>query len=534
MSRLPLADRIAAVDAAAEAGTGRLDGTLIDRARATADRARERAGLSAEHTVVALAGATGSGKSSVFNALVGSPLSTVGVQRPTTSHPSAAVWSGQSAGEAGPLLDWLEVRRRHDVLPSAKTPTGLVLLDLPDHDSVVTEHRIRAERLVQRADLLVWVVDPQKYADAALHEQFLRPLAGHGDVTVVVLNQIDRLTPEDARACVRDLRRLVAQDGLSNARVLPVSARTGEGLDDLRAIVTDAAVRREAANARSAADLRDIAREIIAECGSHPARRRDCGALIDALEAAAGVPVVVSAVRRSGVRDARTATGWPVTRWLARFRPDPLRRIGLRSREAAKESELRADLARTSLPAPTPAVRAAALAAVRDYVWMVTADAPEAFVLAARDRAAEGAEGLAEALDHAVAGSVLTVGRRPIWWRAVGFVQWVLFAAMVAGLLWLAVIALLAYFKLPDPPMPLWGEVPVPTALAVGGALAGILVALIARLFAEVGGRRRGRQARRTLRRAVTEVADRLVRQPVGAELDALRTCREAAQRAAA
>ena len=50
-------------------------------------------------------------------------------------------------------------------------------------------------RLVGLVDLLVWVLDPQKYADAAVHERYLRPLARHGDVTVVVLNQIDRLPP---------------------------------------------------------------------------------------------------------------------------------------------------------------------------------------------------------------------------------------------------------------------------------------------------------------------------------------------------
>nr|WP_051876357.1 hypothetical protein [Cellulosimicrobium sp. MM] len=103
-----------------------------------------------------------------------------------------------------------------------------MLLDLPDHDSVVVEHRVRAERLVERADLLVWVVDPQKYADAALHERYLRPLAGHGSVVVLVLNQVDRLTPADADACLADLRRLAAEDGLADARVLgsrPAPAR---------------------------------------------------------------------------------------------------------------------------------------------------------------------------------------------------------------------------------------------------------------------------------------------------------------------
>ncbi|WP_036966923.1 dynamin family protein, partial [Promicromonospora kroppenstedtii] len=276
----------------------------------------ERGGLSAEHTVVALAGATGSGKSSVLNAVAGFAIAQPGVRRPTTSHPMAAVWGDG----ADPLLDWLEVGRRHHVgagssgpspagpssrVEPAETPetggevptsstggaegstsasargpfrrrtpagdtTGLVLLDLPDHDSVVTEHRMRAERLVQRADLLVWVVDPQKYADAALHEGFLRPLAGRAEVVVVALNQADRLTPEETSAMLADLKRLVAEDGLDGARVLAVSAKTGQGMDDLRGLLAKAAAKREAATARLAADQRVVAQRIVDECGTPP------------------------------------------------------------------------------------------------------------------------------------------------------------------------------------------------------------------------------------------------------------------------
>ena len=56
---------------------------------------------------------------------------------------------------------------------------GLVLLDLPDHDSTEIDHRMEVDRLVQLVDMLVWVVDPQKYADAAIHDRYLKPLAQH-------------------------------------------------------------------------------------------------------------------------------------------------------------------------------------------------------------------------------------------------------------------------------------------------------------------------------------------------------------------
>ena len=59
---------------------------------------------------------------------------------------------------------------------------------------------------MERVDLLVWVLDPQKYADAVMHDRYLAPLAGHADVMLVVLNQVDRLTAEARAACLADLR----------------------------------------------------------------------------------------------------------------------------------------------------------------------------------------------------------------------------------------------------------------------------------------------------------------------------------------
>ena len=72
---------------------------------------------------------------------------------------------------------------------------GLILLDLPDHDSVVTASMAAVDRLSKLADMVIWVLDPQKYADAAVHNRYLIPLAGHAAVFTVVLNQIDMLSP---------------------------------------------------------------------------------------------------------------------------------------------------------------------------------------------------------------------------------------------------------------------------------------------------------------------------------------------------
>jgi GTP-binding protein EngB required for normal cell division len=603
MSRLDLGGRTTALETAVRAAEGRIEPALLDEARAVATRARERGGLSAEHTVVALAGATGSGKSSVLNAVAGVAIAQPGVRRPTTSHPMAAVWG---AG-ADPLLDWLEVGRRHRVGapaldetppplvepgeapdPTAEVSTGptgggggrgpfrrrtpvgdnsgLVLLDLPDHDSIVTEHRMRAERLVQRADLLVWVVDPQKYADAALHEGFLRPLAGRAEVVVVALNQADRLTPDETAAMLADLKRLVAQDGLEGARVLAVSAKTGQGMDELRGLLAKAAAKREAATARLAADERAVAQKIVDECGTPPPSRQGNqarGDLVAALEAAAGVATVVDAVRASARRDARAATGWPLTRWVGRLRKDPLRRLGLRTADREHRAPSgRDDLVRTSLPTARPAVRSAAASAVRRYVEEVTRGAADPWVLAARSRGQAGIDKLPDALDQAVATTRVEASRRPVWWSLVNTVQWTLIAVVAAGLLWLLVLFGFAYLQLPPPPtpvltLPTWSgdegivfpgapesgagdglgvdpfRIPWPTLMVLGGLALGLLLALVCRVFGTLGARRRAMGARRRLRQSVGVVADELVRTPVSDELARLASCRTAATVAA-
>jgi GTP-binding protein EngB required for normal cell division len=234
---------------------------LLDNSEALLRRAGERLRLSANHTVVALAGGTGSGKSTLFNALSGATFSPPGVTRPTTRHVHACVWGMQGAA---PLLDWLGVQRRHryaraSVLDSGEVAlNGLLLLDLPDHDSVVTASMAAVDRLSKLADMLIWVLDPQKYADASVHNRYLIPLAGHASVFTVVLNQIDLLPPDQVRDCENDLRRLLDAEGLTDTPLLPVSARTGAGLDELRELLTEAVSASQAASERIAADIDSV------------------------------------------------------------------------------------------------------------------------------------------------------------------------------------------------------------------------------------------------------------------------------------
>ncbi|GLW97485.1 GTPase [Microtetraspora sp. NBRC 16547] len=537
-----LDDRLAALAEAADLAEGRLGSAVIEQARGVVARAGTRSGLSVDHTAVALAGATGSGKSSLFNVLSGTSLADVGVTRPTTAQAQAALWD---ATGAGPLLDWLDVPRRHSV--DGGGLSGLILLDLPDHDSIELTHRLEVDRLVAVVDLLVWVLDPQKYADAAVHERYLRPLARHRDVMLIVLNQIDRLPRRAVDRCLTDLRSLLAVDGLSRVRVVGVSAVTGEGLPELRAALSAQVSRRTAwasrleADAAAAAgalagggdDTAGIGTGIGSGAGTGtragwivPGPREPVGSgealagsligpLVGALEVAAAVPLVVEAVAKAHRHRAVAATGWPVTRWLRKLRPDPLRRLHIEGVVGTP--------GRTSVPAATAVQRSQVDTAIREVGAEAAQGVPEPWAAAVRHAARSHVGELGDALDMAVARTSLGVSRRPRWWRAMGAVQWLIFAALMAGAAWLLSLLAVAALMLPEPPTPSVGEVPWPTVLLLGGAAAGLAVALACRVFAWLGGRRRARRAADALRASIVDVAGRLVLAPVSGELDRYR-----------
>jgi hypothetical protein len=222
-------------DLALASTTGVIDEEALTPLVETVLAVRTRIAYPEDALVVAIAGGTGSGKSSLFNVLCGEELVDVGGMRPTTSHPAAAV-PKRLEGAFDGYLDSLEIEERHTASQDL-----LCLIDLPDTDSIEVDHRLRVDAVLGLVDLVVWVADPEKYRDARLHDDYLHPLAAYAEQFVFVMNQVDRLSPAESEAVCHDLSEALANDGLGEVEVIPVAASPASGppigIERLRAVL---------------------------------------------------------------------------------------------------------------------------------------------------------------------------------------------------------------------------------------------------------------------------------------------------------
>lgn len=535
--RTHLRERAVALREAVSTGGRELEPLAAGRAGTVAEKVDERTALAGDHTIVALAGATGSGKSSLTNAMAGAEVTQPGIKRPTTSTSSAVVWGDAPASE---VLDWIGVHRRHRAQEggledgpavSATAPgalDGLVLLDLPDFDSRETAHHAEADRVLDLADLFVWVTDPQKYADARMHDDYIRARRHHDTVMLVVLNQADLLPPDARQEVLQDLRGLLERDGVQNVEVLAVSARTGLGLDALRERLGHIVAQKKAVRARLLGDVRTSAEALLDSVAEREPQISLPGddRLVPALSRAAGVPTVLRAVEADHLRRATAATGWPVTRWVRHLTPDPLKRLRLAGVDT-RGPEFSAAQGRSSIPEASQTAKSAVDLACREVGDAASAGLPRRWAEAVMDAAVPPIDRLTDELDTAVRRTGVQQ-RSSWWWPLVGVLQWLLFLAGVVGLLWLVLMALgEGFLMLPLGEPPTWRGLPIPVLLLVGGLAGGLLLAMLARFMAGFGARARRRQVGREMHRAIGEVAQARVLDPVQEVLDRHRRTRE-------
>jgi GTP-binding protein EngB required for normal cell division len=399
----------------------------------------QRSGFPGDAYVLALVGGTGVGKSSLLNALAGGVVSPASARRPTTSEPIAWIPSGEREA-LEPLLDWLG--RRGD--PRART-VGIgpvAILDLPDMDSVATEHRARVEALLPLVDAVAWVTDPEKYADAVLHDEFLRSWLPRLGRQVVLVNKSDRLSPDDARRIQRDLEADLAYEAIhgSDLAVLRSSAVSSGGADDFRAWLADGAEAKRVVRERVAASLSAAARDLAWAAGDG--------------HASSGRPLLDGASREAAVRSATDAVLRVVDLPALERQAVAATRASARSRGAGPLGRLTSFIYRTSgrqtaVADPTrfllrwrergglgPAVES-----IRGAISAPVRDAPPAIrpAIAATLHQGEVRVGLERAVDRAVGGVGVLQAPTSRWWTVFGLLHTLATAAIVLSAAWVVV-----------------------------------------------------------------------------------------------
>ena len=597
----PFARSVASLKDAISYGEGRVPETVLLDAAETLERLSQRRELSTEHTVIGFFGATGSGKSTLFNAIAGQNIALSAPTRPTTSTVQAAIWEAEGSEE---LLDWLGIDKRvypqtqalaaegdategnetggnNKVAGGAAAPNavtepapglfnrirraiggrgemrtrtgGLILLDMPDFDSVTTTNRDLAARMMRYVDVLVWVVDPQKYADAVIHRDFMVPLAASGAQALCVLNQADKLAPAEVPAVLASLTRLLQTEG-TEAHLLSapiaVSARTGEGVDVLRDLLAQVAAAKSLSLQRTDAQLHATASQLRTYAGGEGTVLAGAYALdaeqklVKACYSSSQAEQVLQAATASYRRTAGQHTGWILTRWMSRLKADPLRRLHLGQQEETKstskaeksagmlgsDNENAPDLVASSLPPLSAAQKAGMANAVRQYSKQMAARIDEPWKRSMKEAALSREAELPELLERDMMRIDYGLGRTRAPWVIFNALQWIALLSALVGVGWLTLISGMAYLQiqLPLAPTPEGSPVPLPTLLLLLGILLGIASAGVGRLLTAMGSRYYARKLRGRLQTGVEKAVQSCVVAPVQLEAKRLNSYRKA------
>lgn len=590
----PFAHSVASLKEAISYGEGRVPETVLLDAAETLERLSQRRELSTEHTVIGFFGATGSGKSTLFNAIAGQNIALSAPTRPTTSTVQAAIWEAEGSEE---LLDWLGIDKR--VYPQTQALTaegeasggnasggaaapnavtepapglfnrirravggrgemrtrtgGLILLDMPDFDSVTTTNRDLAARMMRYVDVLVWVVDPQKYADAVIHRDFMVPLAASGAQALCVLNQADKLAPAEVPAVLASLTRLLQAEGTEAhllAAPIAVSARTGEGVDVLRDLLAQVAAAKSLSLQRTDAQLRATASQLRTYAGGEGTVLAGAYALeaeqklVKACYTSSQAEQVLQAATASYRRAAGQHTGWILTRWMSRLKADPLRRLHLGQQDEKKssskdaksagmlgsDSENAPELVASSLPPLSAAQKAGMANAVRQYSKQMAARIDEPWKRSMKEAALSREAELPELLERDMMRIDYGLGRTRAPWVIFNALQWIALLSALVGVGWLTLISGMAYLQihLPPAPTPEGSPVPLPTLLLLLGILLGIASAGVGRLLTAMGSRYYARKLRGRLQTGVEKAVQSCVVAPVQLEAKRLNSYRKA------
>jgi GTP-binding protein EngB required for normal cell division len=190
--------------------------------------------IEGRYLTVGFLGGTGVGKSSLLNALAHENIASSSYRRPHTER--VLIYRHD---EVDPLpqaelhnIPWQDVTHRADPIKA------LLLCDLPDFDSILTEHKARVMAFLEHLDLLVWVTSPDKYADADFYN-FLETTPKARQYFTFVLNKVDLLqapredndVSDRIARVLKSFRGHLGKKGMDDPLIFALSAENAEHSD---------------------------------------------------------------------------------------------------------------------------------------------------------------------------------------------------------------------------------------------------------------------------------------------------------------
>ena len=174
--------------------------------------------------VVAVAGGTNTGKSTILNVLMKKELTATDPYAAATKRP-VIIASEQKAKQCldNNLFLEFEARKMEDkkeaiseslpnhillVKEEKSLPDTYLYLDTPDIDSIAKEHWEIADKIVSAGDIIIAVTNDSKYMDESVIK-FFRRACEEGKIVIPVMNKVDRDNPESLQITDKQIREFM-------------------------------------------------------------------------------------------------------------------------------------------------------------------------------------------------------------------------------------------------------------------------------------------------------------------------------------
>ncbi|MCX8063712.1 MAG: 50S ribosome-binding GTPase [Candidatus Hydrogenedentes bacterium] len=181
--------------------------------------------------VIAVAGGTNTGKSTITNVLCGREVSPVRHTAGATKRPvliaSPKKFEMCLKGDMFPQFKPMALRHMEDALDSSHPPDRLfveensemsdnyLFLDTPDVDSIRKEHWDIADRIISASDVVIGVLTEEKYNDFAVVEFFKR-VKQEGKVIIPLMNKVNTDLPKALEYAREQVLHFLKEVGLED------------------------------------------------------------------------------------------------------------------------------------------------------------------------------------------------------------------------------------------------------------------------------------------------------------------------------